>query len=133
MRYNQELCIELPNEFPADEFEKFMATARRVLLEREIGVEWKEFAGASNLVGWRYRASIEDWLRYKDSWERLGANVPHEELYQRERAIYGMFSAGVCCVEASVYAIAAFASHPDVLSIPFTASDLNPELSTERE
>lgn len=100
-----------------------MEAARRVLLGCCKGDEWKEFAGASNLIGWRYRASVEDWLRYRDSWMRLGANVLHEEVYQRERALFGMFSSGVSCLESAVYAIAAFASHRNVLSIPFTATE----------
>jgi hypothetical protein len=44
-----------------------MAAARSVLLKPLKGSEWKEFAGASNLIGWRFRAASEDWEAYKRS------------------------------------------------------------------
>lgn len=119
MRYCAEYCIDVPDDFPVDELMAFMAAARRVLLQPQKGPEWREFAGASNLIGWRHRASSEDWLWYKNSWRAEGATVNHEGLYRRERALFGMFTAGVACIESAAYALAALASHPRVVSISF--------------
>ena len=119
MMHCAEYCLEMPDEFPIEELTQFMATARRVLLSPAQSPAWKEFAGASNLVGWRFRASSDDWLAYKKSLVIFGDSADHEELYRRERALFGMFSAGVSCIESTTYALAALASHPAVLSLPF--------------
>jgi len=121
MIYCPEYCIEAPDDFPITELTQFMATARHVLLDSGKAREsaWKEFAGASNLIGWRFRASSEDWLYYKNSWEMYGAAVDHEGKYRRERALFGMFTAGVACVESTTYALAALASHSKVFAMPF--------------
>lgn len=109
----------MPDDFPINELTVFMAAARRVLLQPRESHEWKEFAGATNLIGWRYRASSEDWLYYKTSWQIKGVAVDHEEIYRRERALFGMFSSGVACIESTAYALAALASHSRIASIPF--------------
>lgn len=95
----------------------YMAFARGVLLAPTKSAAWSEFGGASNLIAWRYRASFEDWQLYKSS--LAGSNPDHEELYRRERALFGMFSAGVSCIESATYSLAAVASHPSLLAIPF--------------
>lgn len=125
MRYCAEYCIEVPDDFPVEELTTFMAAARRVLLAplAPQGPEWVEFAGASNLIGWRYRASSEEWHYYKHSWQTHGAAVDHECLYRRERALFGMFTAGVSCIESTSYALAALSSHPRVGRIPFGATE----------
>lgn len=109
----------MPDDFPVEELTQFMAMARRVLLNPEKSLAWNEFAGASNLVGWRFRASSDEWLAYKKSLVTFGDSAGHEELYRRERALFNMFSAGVSCIESTTYALAALASHPAVLSLPF--------------
>lgn len=108
----------MPDDFPVDEFTSFKKAAGNVLW-RPRGAAWGEFAGASNLIGWRYRASWEDWQCYKQSWQTKGPAVDREENYQRERALFGMFTAGVSCIESTVYALGALASHPGVASFPF--------------
>ena len=119
MRYCAEYCLDVPDDFPVDELTDFMTAARRVLLRDGKGSEWGEFGGASNLIGWRYRASSENWLNYKRSWETEGAAVKHEGIYLRERALFGMFTSGVSCIDSAAYALAALSSHPDVLAINF--------------
>ncbi|NMG74103.1 hypothetical protein [Aromatoleum diolicum] len=119
MRYCAEYCVDVPDDFPIDELTAFMASARRTLLHPAMGREWNEFAAASNLIGWRYRASSEDWLNYRHSWQTEGVAVNHEGLYRRERALFGMFSAGVACIDSAAYALAALSSHPGVLAIAF--------------
>jgi hypothetical protein len=123
MRYCADSCLDVPDDFPVDELAAFMTAARRVLLRGGQGSEWSEFAGASNLIGWRYRGSSEDWLHYKRSWETDGADVNHEGIYRRERALFGMFTAGVSCIESTAYALAALSSHPEVLAIKFESSE----------
>jgi hypothetical protein len=118
MPYCAEYCLDMPAEFPAEEFGRFMAAARRVLLSPSMSPAWQEFAGASNLIGWRFRASSEDWQFHRQSLVSH-TNPNHEELYRRERALFGMFTSGVASLESTVYAIAALCSHPAVLSFPF--------------
>lgn len=119
MRYCDEYCINVPDDFPVDALTRFMAAARRVLLQPQMGPEWLEFGGASNLIGWRFRATKEDWEIYKRSWSELGVSAPHEEVYSREKTLFAMFSAGVSCMDSTAYALAALASHPRVLALPF--------------
>lgn len=118
MRRSTNYCLDLPDDFPEVELTGYMSVARKVLLEPQKSVQWKEFAGASNLIGWRYRASYEDWQYYKTSLA-THSNPDHEELYRRERALFGMFTGGVSCIESTVYSLAALASHPSVLALPF--------------
>ena len=119
MRYCDEYCIDVPDDFPVDALTRFMAAARRVLLQPQMGPEWQEFGGASNLIGWRFRATSEDWETYKRSWGELGVSVPHEDIYARDKTLFGMFSAGVSCMDSTAYALATLASHPRILALPF--------------
>jgi hypothetical protein len=119
MTYCTEYCLEMPDDFPVEVLIQFIAAARRVLLKPNKSPAWQEFAGASNLIGWRFRASSEDWQTYKRSLATIGDAADHEELYRRERALFGMFASGVACIESTAYAIAALASHPAVLSLTF--------------
>ena len=118
MIYCDENCLDMPDDFPAEEYTNLMAVARRTLLNPK-GVEWREFGGASNLIGWRYRAATEDWLSYKSSWDTHGPSVGLEGIYGREKMLFGMFTAGVSCIEAAVYALAAMLSHKDIAGIAF--------------
>lgn len=118
MRRSAEYCIDLPDDFPEVELTQYMAVARNVLLAPQKATQWSEFGGASNLIAWRYRSSYEDWQYYKTSLA-THSNPDHEELYRRERALFGMFAAGVSCIESTVYSLAALASHPAVLGFPF--------------
>jgi hypothetical protein len=119
--YCVELCLELPNNFPVDEFTEFMAEARRVLIPRgKASPAWNQFGGASNLISWRYRASYEAWCEYKASIEAHGGPQNHEEIFSQERSVFLMFSAGVSCIESLTYALAAAASHSSICGIAFT-------------
>ena len=118
MPFSTEYCLDMPADFPDAEFTQFMAVARHVLLMPTQHPSWVEFAGASNLVGWRFRASTEDWQFHKASLASI-RNPDHEELFRRERALFGMFTSGVSVLESVVYAIAALASHPAVFGIAF--------------
>ncbi|MDZ4129310.1 MAG: hypothetical protein U1E02_34825 [Hydrogenophaga sp.] len=118
MRRSSEYCLDLPEDFPEPQLIEYMAVARKILLEPQMSPQWGEFAGASNLLAWRYRASFEDWQCYKRSLS-AHSNPDHEELFRRERALFGMFTAGVSCMESTCYSLAALASHPAVLAIAF--------------
>lgn len=122
MRRSTEYCIDLPDDFPESELMQYMAFARKVLLEPRKAAAWAEFGGASNLLAWRYRASYEDWQYYKASLANH-STPDHEELYRRERALFGMFASGVSCIESAVYSLAALASHPSLLDIPFGTAE----------
>ena len=97
----------------------FMASARQILLNPTMSEAWKEFGGASNLIGWRFRSSYEDMNNYIESWRKFGSNTSFEEMYLRERALFGMFTAGVSCIESTCYALNALASHPNLLNMQF--------------
>ena len=75
MSFCKEYQLEMPVIFPGKELTDFRAAARAVLLKPTKSKEWSEFAGASNLIGWRFRAANEYWQAYRSSWERCGANV----------------------------------------------------------
>lgn len=118
MPYSPAYCLYMPAEFPDAEVTQFMAIARRVLRTPNIATVWAEFGGATNLIAWRFRAASEDWEFYKASLASY-SNPTHEELFRRERALFGMFTSGVSALESTVYAIAALMGHPAVLIIPF--------------
>lgn len=116
--FSEKLQLDLPDTFPNSEFESFMEASRAILLPDK-GAPWKEFAGASNLIGWRFRACNEYCQSYLASWREFGTNVSFEELYSRERNMFGMFVSGISCIESITYAVAALASHPQKLGLPF--------------
>lgn len=121
MTYCAELCLELPDDFPVVEFTEFMAEARRVLIPGgNTSPAWKEFGGASNLIGWRYRASFDAWREHRASVEAHAGGRNHEDVYMQERSLFFMFAAGVSCVESTTYALAAAASHSTVCGIAFS-------------
>jgi len=95
-----------------------IARAAAILL-RQKTILWTEFAGASNLIGWRFRSCFEEMTAYRESWAKVGSHAPHEEQYARERALFGMFTSGVSCVESACYALHSLASHPSVLGLSF--------------
>jgi len=111
--------LEMPDSFPADAMDAFMAVARSITLTPTKSEAWKELGGASNLIGWRFRGCNDYMHQYLDSWKVHGANVSFEEIYLRERALFGMFTAGVSCIESTCYALNALASHPKLLGLPF--------------
>jgi hypothetical protein len=114
--------LELPDKFPVDAFVAFMATAREVTHTPTKSAAWAELAGASNLIGWRFMACHEDLRTFVESW-RTKSPASFEGIYLRDRALFGMFTAGVSCVESTCYALHALASHPSVLGVPFSESE----------
>ena len=115
MTFCAEYCIEMPDDFPVVELTAFMAEARRVLIAGgNTSVAWNEFGGASNLIGWRYRASSDAWRAHRLAVEIHGGGRNHEDVYEQELSLFVMFSAGVACIESTTYALAAAASHPQV-------------------
>ena len=120
MTFCSEYCIEMPDDFPVAELTAFMTEARRVLIQgRDTSAAWNEFGGASNLIGWRYRASSDAWRAHRLSIKNDGGGRNHEDVYEQELSLFVMFSAGVACIDSTIYALAAAASHPQVCSIPF--------------
>jgi hypothetical protein len=120
MPYCAELCLELPDDFPAIEFIEFMAEARRVLIPGgNTSPAWKEFGGATNLIGWRYRTSFDAWREHRAAVEAHPGGRNHEDIYAQERSLFIMFTAGVSCIESTTYALAAAASDPLICGIAF--------------
>ena len=118
MPYFDTLCINMPPTFPTAQFTKFLERGRQVLIGPDgTTPEWKEFALASNIVGWRYRAAHEALEHLCGRYTTTGGPVDHEDLYQRECALFTLFTAGVSCVEASIYAVAAHTS--TAIGFPF--------------
>jgi hypothetical protein len=124
MTFCAEYCLEMPDDFPVVELTAFMVQARQILIPGgNTSAAWKEFGGASNLIGWRYRASFDAWREHKESVEKYGGGRDHEDLYLQERSLFLMFSAGVSCIESAIYALAAAASDPSVCGIGFTPKE----------
>jgi hypothetical protein len=108
MPYFDTLCINMPQTFPTAQFTQFLDKGRQVLIgPNGPSPGWKEFALASNIIGWRYRAAYEALEHLRGRYTTTSGPVDHEDLYQRECALFTLFTAGVSCIEASVYGIAA--------------------------
>lgn len=117
----EENAIEMPDAFPCPAFTRYREAARRVL-ETPYGSDaQKEFGGASNLIAWRFRACHEDWQAYQEWFAVSEAQPSHEANFRCERALFGMCTSAVSCIESMTYSLAALASHPHVLSLPFDA------------
>jgi len=110
--------IKLPDEFPDQEFKSFMESSKSILLANK-GSAWVEFGGATNLIAWRFRSCYEEMQEYRKSWFDYGFDIPFEEIYRRDKQLFGMFTSGVSCIESVCYSLYALASHPNVLAIPF--------------
>jgi len=70
----------------------------------------KEFGLALNAIAWRYRNAFEELSFLRGHYSQKNAPVDHEDHYQREKSLFGFFTAGVSCIEATLYAIAAYTS-----------------------
>ncbi len=82
MIFCKEYCIEMPDDFPVVEHAEFMAEARRVLITGgNKPAAWSEFGGASNLIGWRYRACSDAWLEHRLAIDTHGGERNHEDVY----------------------------------------------------
>ncbi|MBL0939420.1 MAG: hypothetical protein IBJ03_11020 [Gemmatimonadaceae bacterium] len=110
--------MELPPDFPLAEFVQFYEAARRRLTQPS--EPHREFNGACNLIGWRFRACAEYASEIVDSWRSVGVQAGFETQYARERALYGMFSCGVASLETISYSCHALLS---VLTPPAFAFD----------
>lgn len=117
MPFSNVLQLYIPLVFPLEAFEEFVNTVRTVTASDSEAR--REFNGASNLIGWRFRACVEDKEGYMASWRLYVADVSFDAIYHRERLLFGTFVSGVSCIEAAVYACYALASDPNVFGLPF--------------
>jgi hypothetical protein len=118
MPYFDTLCINMPPTFPTAQFTQFLDRGRQVLIGPNGPTpEWKEFGLASNIIGWRYRAAHEALEHLRGRYITTSGPIDHEDLYQRECALFTLFTAGVSCIEACVYGIAAHTSR--AVGFPF--------------
>ncbi len=67
MQFVKEFQIDLPDEFPSAEYHDYWEASSAVLHDPEEGAAWAEFAGASNLIGWRFRSCFEAMSWYLES------------------------------------------------------------------
>jgi hypothetical protein len=100
--------LELPDEFPLAEFVRFYEVARSRLVHSS--EPRREFNGACNLIGWRFRACVEYASEILTSWQVIGVEASFEVQFKRERSLYGMFSCGVASLETTAYACHALLS-----------------------
>jgi hypothetical protein len=98
--FSEVLQLDLPDPFPVTEFEAYHRSAR-AMLERPSD-QRREFNAASNLIGWRLRASIEHAQALTESWRAEGPRS-FEALYVQERHLFEMFVCGVSSLEATCY------------------------------
>lgn len=119
MPYIENLCINMPPEFPAVPFTQLRKLQQTVLVTDGVqSTQCKEFGLASNTIAWRYKAAHEELSLLRGHYSQKNAPVDHEDLYKREKAMFNFFTAGVSCIETTIYAIAAYTSK--VLSFDFT-------------
>ena len=120
MPYIENLCINMPPEFPAVQFTQLRKLQQTVLVTDGVqSPQCKEFGLASNALAWRYRAAHEELSFLRGHYSQKTAPVDHEDLYGREKALFNFFTSSVSCIETAIYAIAAYTSK--VLSYDFTA------------
>lgn len=117
MPFSEILQLYVPSLFPLAAFEGFVKSARAVMTDNSQAR--REFGGASNIIGWRFRACVEDKEGYMASWRQYGSDVSFDAIYLRERLLFGTFVSGVSCVEAAIYACYALASDPSVFGLEF--------------
>jgi hypothetical protein len=117
MPFSDVLQLYMPSLFPLKAFEDFVKSVRAVTADSSEAR--REFNGASNLIGWRFRACVEDKEGYMASWRQYGADVSFDAIYLRERFLFGTFVSGVSCIEATVYGSYALASDPNVFGLKF--------------
>ncbi len=117
MPFSNVLQLYIPSLFPLEAFEEFVNTVRTVTASDSEAR--REFNGASNLIGWRFRACVEDKEGYMASWRLYDSDVSFDAIYHRERLLFGIFVSGVSCIEAAVYACYALAIDPNVFNLPF--------------
>jgi hypothetical protein len=122
MGFVESVQLELPASFPSEPFSRFINRARAVLLPDEAEL-WTEFAGAFNLIAWRFRSAGEHCEAYQQSWTATGAHADFEELYERERSMFGMLTSGVSAVDATCYAVWALSSHASIFGLRFGEYD----------
>ena len=58
MPFSEVLQLFMPSLFPLKAFEEFVTSTSSVILPSSEAR--REFGGASNLIGWRFRACVED-------------------------------------------------------------------------
>lgn len=120
MPYIENLCINMPPEFPAVPYAELRKLQQTVLVTDGVqSPQCKEFGLASNALAWRYRAAHEELSSLRGHYSQKNAPVDHEDLYQREKALFNFFTAAVSCIETAIYAVAAYTSN--VLYFDFTA------------
>lgn len=117
MPFSEILQLYVPSLFPLEAFEEFAKSVRAVSADNSQAR--REFGGASNIIGWRFRACVEDKEGYMASWRQYGPDVSFDAIYLRERLLFGTFVSGVSCVEATIYACYALASAPSVFGLEF--------------
>ena len=117
MLFSEILQLHMPSSFPLVPFEDFIEKGRAVFGANSQAR--REFGGASNIIGWRFKACEEYKEGYMSSWRQYGPDVSFEGIYLRERLLFGVFVSGVSCVEATIYACYALASSPNVFGLEF--------------
>lgn len=91
--FNEEHKILLPKAFPSEAEQRLMGAARALLLGPPKDEDrWREFAGATNNVAWRFRSCVEGWQDYrttKHCWRRRASRtstVARPLSFRRSRA-----------------------------------------------
>lgn len=117
MVHCSEVAIEMPDSFPCDQFTRIRAAARE-LFTAPRPPAWAEFAGASNLIAWRFRSFVES----ANSALKASRDT-HENAYREEQMLFLAVASAVSSIEATSYATHALASDSRVLGVPFGAKE----------
>jgi hypothetical protein len=120
MPFSEIMQLHMPSLFPLVAFEDFVKKSRSVIIPASEARH--EFGRASNIIGWRFRACVENKEDYMSSWRRYRSDISFDENYNREKLFFFIFVSGVSCIEATVYACYALASDTNVFGFPFDES-----------
>jgi hypothetical protein len=94
--------LDMPDDFPATEYEKTFAVVR---VKRDTDPLFQEFGGAWNAVAYRYQAMIDAGDSFANSIKLCGTSPPPNERYGQEKNLLEFFSAGFATFEAAFYGL----------------------------
>lgn len=103
--------LDLPNDFPASEFDSaelhFRARAGASLVDPS--PTWQEFSAAWIALAFRFIDAAYFDEQFRESLTRHGAAPPLAERYLQERHLFGFFVGGLAAIESFSYGLSAIA------------------------
>jgi hypothetical protein len=105
--------LSMPESFPCGQLTTLRWRVTRRFTSRKPQA-WAEFAGASNLIAWRFRSYVES----ANTLSSMPSASP-DDIYHQEQTMFLAVCSAVSCIEAIAYATWALASDPLLLDVAF--------------